>query len=80
MGESAILMCDDPRPGGAGGGGNVSLAIGLNDPAQAKRVFDNLAAGGEVTMPLGKTYWAEAFGMLTDRFGVRWMINCEAPR
>ena len=38
-------------------------------------VFDALAEGGQVTMPLDKTFWAEAFGMVTDRFGTPWMVN-----
>lgn len=80
VGESVIMMCDDPSPEGASSGGNISLAIGLNDPARAKQIFDNLAGGGAVEMPLQKTFWAEAFGMVSDRFGVRWMVNCEAPR
>ncbi len=80
VGDSKIMMCDDPRPDAAAGDGNISLAIGLNDPARAKQLFDNLATNGTVVMPLEKTYWAEAFGMLTDKFGVRWMINCDAPK
>lgn len=80
IGESTIMVCDDPRPDAAAAGGNISLAIGLNDPARAKQVFANLARDGSVIMPLEKTYWAEAFGMLTDKFGVRWMVNCAAPK
>src|SRR3954470_16820040 len=80
VGNSTIMMSDDPRPEAAEGGGSISLAIGLNDPEQAGTIFANLAQGGSVVMPLEKTYWAEAFGMLTDKFGVRWMINCDAPK
>ena len=80
VGYSTMMMCDDPRPGAAGGDGNISLAIGLNDPERAKQVFGNLAKDGSVVMPLEKTYWAEAFGMVTDRFGVKWMVNCDAPK
>jgi PhnB protein len=80
VGNSTLMMSDDPRPQAASGGGNISLAIGLNDPAQAKLFFGNLSKDGSVIMPLEKTYWAEAFGMLTDKFGVRWMINCDAPK
>ena len=79
VGGSTIMMCDDPMPGGTWTGGNISLAIGLNDPARAQQLFGNLATGGTVIMPLEKTYWAEAFGMVTDKFGVKWMINCDAP-
>ncbi len=74
------MMCDDPRADAATGGGNISLAIGLNDPERAKQVFGNLAKNGSVVMPLEKTYWAEAFGMVTDKFGVKWMVNCDAPK
>lgn len=80
VGDSTIMMCDDPRSNAAGGDGNISLAIGLNDPARAKQLFDNLAKGGSVIMLLEKTYWAEAFGMVTDPFGIKWMVNCDAPK
>ncbi len=78
VGESQIMMCDDPRPDATAAGGNISLAIGLNDPAKAKQLFENLAKGGTVVMPLEKTFWAEAFGMVTDKFGVKWMVNSDA--
>jgi PhnB protein len=81
VGDSIIMMSDDPRPDAEpAGGGNISLAIGLNDPQRARKIFDKLVAGGSVIMALEKTYWAEAFGMLTDKFGVRWMVNCDAPK
>ena len=80
VGGSTIMMCDDPRPGADTAGGNISLAIGLNDPERAKQLFANLAKGGTVVMPIEKTYWAEAFGMVTDQFGIKWMINCDAPK
>ena len=80
VGQSTIMMCDSPNPDAAAGGGNISLAVGLNDPQRAKEIFDNLARDGSVVMPIGKTYWAEAFGMVTDKFGVAWMVNCDAPK
>lgn len=80
VGNSTIMVCDNPMPDAATESGNISLAIGLNDPGRAKEVFDSLAAGGVVVMPLEKTYWAEAFGMVTDKFGVKWMVNCEVTR
>ena len=79
VGDSHIMVCDDMRPEAAETAGNISLAIGLNEIDTARRYFENLSKGGEVTMPLDKTFWAEAFGMLTDRFGVKWMVNCDAP-
>ena len=78
VGESKIMMSDDLRPDPAETGGNISLAVGLNDPGKAKHLFENLSQEGCVTMPLQKTYWAEAFGMVTDKFGIKWMVNCES--
>lgn len=52
-----------------------SLSLTVPDGATADRMFGALADGGQVTMPLGKTFWSPRFGMLTDRFGVNWMIN-----
>jgi PhnB protein len=80
VGDSTIMMCDDPRPEAAVGGGNISLAIGLNDPERARQLFGNLAEGGSVIMPLDKTYWAEAFGVVADKFGIKWILNCDAPK
>ncbi len=56
-------------------GFSVSLSIGK--AAEAERVFGALAEGGQVRMPLQQTFWAARFGMVTDRFGIPWMINCE---
>jgi PhnB protein len=80
VGGSTIMMCDDPNPGAATGVGAISLAIGLGDPKRAEELFGNLSDGGTVIMPLSKTYWAEAFGMVTDKFGIRWMVNCDLPK
>ena len=60
---------------GSGGMNGFSLSLIYPTVEEAKRVFDALAVGGQVTMPFGKTFWAEAFGMLVDRFGTPWMIN-----
>ncbi len=57
-----------------------ALSWNCPDAADAKRVFDALAEGGQVRMPLQKTFWAEAFGMLVDRFGTPWMVGCESPK
>ena len=52
-----------------------SLSLIYPTTAEAKRIFDILADGGKVTMPFEKTFWAESFGMLVDRFGTPWMVN-----
>lgn len=51
------------------------VSIRLDDVAEAQRIFDELADGGEVEMPFEATFWSERFGMLVDRFGVSWMVN-----
>lgn len=54
---------------------NVSLAI--KNAGRADKIFAALSEDGNVTMPLQKTFWAQKFGMVTDKFGTPWMINCE---
>jgi PhnB protein len=54
-----------------------SLSLQIKSEDDAERVFHELAEGGRVVMPLEKTFWAARFGMLVDRFGIPWMINCE---
>ena len=56
-----------------------SVMAGVDEPADAERIFQALAAQGTVTMPLQETFWARRFGMCTDRFGVPWMVNCAKP-
>ena len=58
----------------------MTLAIEVADDAEAKRVFTALGEGGNVTMPLTKTFWTSSFGMLTDKFGVPWMVNVEESK
>ena len=54
----------------------MSIALHAEEPAEAERLFSALSQGGKVTMPLEETFWARKFGMLVDRFGTPWMINC----
>lgn len=70
------LMASDTPPGQAHAAMN-GFALSLNYPTakEARKIFDALADGGKVTMPMAKTFWAEAFGMLTDRFGTPWMVG-----
>jgi PhnB protein len=53
------------------------ILLGLDDPAAAERIFEALADGGMVQMPLQETFWAVRFGVLVDQFGIPWSINCE---
>jgi PhnB protein len=70
------LMAGDVPPGVAYAGvKGVMMALTYDTAAEARRVFDALAEGGTVHMPLGETFWADAFGMCTDRFGTPWGVN-----
>jgi PhnB protein len=73
IGDSQVFMSDG-RCGGAPSFQGFSLSLALSEDAVAARVFAALGDGGVVTMPLGKTFFASSFGMLTDRFGVGWMV------
>lgn len=79
------LMASDKLPGEFCGGApyegikGCSISLHPGDVAEGERLFAALSEGGQVVMPLEKTFWAERFGMLTDRFGVSWMVNCEQP-
>jgi PhnB protein len=54
-----------------------SIVLGIDDPSEAQRIFDELAEHGRITMPLQETFWASRYGALVDRFGIAWEINCE---
>ncbi|HEX3745684.1 MAG TPA: VOC family protein [Bryobacteraceae bacterium] len=78
--HSEIMGADSPPGQGGGAAKRFCMSIGLKDTAEAERIFNGLAEGGNVQMPLQQTFWAARFGMLLDRFGIPWMINCEAPK
>ncbi|KQO16782.1 VOC family protein [Acidovorax sp. Leaf78] len=68
------LMASDGMGSGQRNFQGISLALSPADEAQARRYFDALAEGGQVQMPLAKTFFSQAFGMVADRFGVPWMV------
>ena len=72
-----VLMGSDAPPEHFQQPQGFSVALGVDDPAEAERIFNALADKGTVRMPIQQTFWAVRFGMLVDRFGVPWMINCE---
>ena len=73
------LMASDGYAGGKPEFKGFSLSLDAKDDADAKRLFDTLAEGGTVQMPLGKTFFASSFGMVADRFGMAWMVIVPAP-
>ena len=75
-----MLMASDTMPGQAYEGmKGFGVALTIETVAEAQRVFDAFAQGGKVTMPFTPTFWVEAFGMVTDRFGTPWLINGGKP-
>ena len=70
----ATVMASDGRCSGQPRFGGVSLSLSVPDEGTADRFFAALAEGGQVRMPLGKTFFSPRFGMVADRFGVSWMV------
>lgn len=76
--DGMYFMASDGMPGQPVPSGEmVTLSINLSDGAEQERIFNSLAEGGKVTMPLGETFWGAVFGMVTDKFGIPWMLNRE---
>lgn len=78
IGEAELMLSDGSPKQEYVVGNNVSIAVTVNDPAEAKRVFEALADGGDVIMPLNETFWSPAYGQVTDKYGVEWQINTAA--
>ena len=75
----AVLMASDSPPGHYHKPQGFSVTIQIKDTARAEEIFRALADGGTVTMPFEQTFRAARFGMLVDKFGTPWMVNCDGP-
>jgi PhnB protein len=75
--DGQILMGSDARSEHYRKPQGITVSLSVDKPEEAERIFAALAEGGEVGMALQETFWAARFGMLTDRFGIPWMVNCE---
>lgn len=75
--DGQILMGSDARGEHYRKPQGIAVSLSVAKPEEAERIFAALAGGGEVGMALQETFWAARFGMVTDRFGIPWMINCE---
>ncbi|WP_159566499.1 VOC family protein [Budvicia diplopodorum] len=77
IGDSQFMasdgQCDYSHPGFHG----FSLSLNIQDKAEAERLFNSLASGGKINMPFQRTFWSKGFGMLTDRYGIGWMVMSE---
>ncbi len=72
------IMASDAPPGRQDTPAGFNVSLSIKTVAEAERIFNSLSEGAQrITMPLGETFWAKRFGMVTDRFGTPWMINGE---
>ena len=79
--NNLYFMVSDTMPGDdVVPGNNVHLSLQFDDAAEQEAAFNALAEGGSVQMALDNTFWGARFGMLTDRYGIRWMLNYELPK
>lgn len=78
LGMTRLTGADAP-PAEARTPQGFAIMIEIAEPAEAERVFAALAEGGTITLALAETFWAARFGMLTDRFGQPWLVNCGRP-
>jgi PhnB protein len=76
---SGKLMASDDLSGETPPMAGCSISMSFPTAAEARAAFERLAEGGTVRMPLSATFWSAAFGMLSDRYGIRWMINTDEP-
>lgn len=72
------IMGADPPPDRYEPCKGFALAVEVDQPAEADRIFSALAENANVTMPIQQTFWSARFGMLEDQFGIPWMVNCAA--
>ena len=72
--DGEVLMASDATPGDYHQPQGFSVALAIENPAEAERRFNALAEGGQVNLPLSETFFAKSFGMVADRFGLNWMV------
>lgn len=72
-----VLMASDSPPGRYEAPKGLTISLNIDSVEEAERVFGALSEKAEICMPIQETFWALRFGMLTDQFGIPWMINCE---
>jgi PhnB protein len=78
--ETILMGCDTTEAFGQGviSGNNISLSINTDCKDEANRLFNELSDGGEIKMSMSQTFWGSYFGVIVDRFGINWLINCES--
>ncbi|MGZ5280694.1 MAG: VOC family protein [Bacteroidia bacterium] len=76
--DGIVLMASDTnsQAGEVNFGSNITLNLNADSLENAEKYFNHLADGGKITMPFEESFWGAKFGMLTDKYGVHWMVNC----
>ena len=77
VGSMTLMGADGPPTDAISNG--CAVMLGVDTPEEAERVFAALSEGGTSQTPMQQTFWSQRFGMVTDRFGTPWMVNCEQP-
>ena len=78
VGGFQLMGGDSPQPHSSKPQGFCANVM-VDSPEEAERIFRELSQEGKVNMPIAGTFWAQRFGMLTDKYGIPWMVNCEKP-
>jgi PhnB protein len=83
IGKHSILMGSDSSEAfghATNIGNNFSVSVTATSEAETDNLYNGLATGGQITMPLSKTFWGSYFGMCTDKFGIQWLVSYDAPK
>ena len=80
FGDNLIMISDSFKGQPFSTHGNIQLSVEIEDASEMEDIFNEMAEGGTVTMPLAHQFWGAKFGMLKDKFGVSWMFNCEQKK
>lgn len=78
--DKIIIYASDMMRDKAVVGDNIGLCLNYTDLDEQKKHFEMLAEGGEIFMPLEKAFWGDVFGVVTDKYGFEWMLNCPAAK
>jgi PhnB protein len=80
IGQGTLMVSDAPPQRPVASEGNTQVALDFADPTAMAQAFEALAAGGTVTLPIHDAFWGAKFGMLTDAYGARWLLNCQVDQ
>lgn len=80
FGDSEIYLSDGPKGYKSSKDGNIQLSLQVPDENKIEELFNKMADGGQITMPLANQFWGAKFGMLKDKYGIGWMFNCELKK